>query len=92
MVKLCISSLGVAIATVIVPVKVTGVPEIPLVTTEKETSAVGVPEIVIVLAVVSFVALIPAAFNSVNSGTLASVASPPQVKTIVIMALPLATV
>ncbi|MNY76083.1 hypothetical protein D3C86_2155490 [compost metagenome] len=56
---------------------------------EYDNVAVGVPVIVIVLAVVFFTKLIPEAGNPV---TVASVALPPQVNTIVAMAVPLVTV
>jgi len=66
-----------------------GVPTMPEVVMVYVKVAVGVPDIVIVLAMASFTKLIPDAGNPV---TVASVASPPQVKMIVLMALPLVTV
>ncbi|MNE08994.1 hypothetical protein D3C80_1016580 [compost metagenome] len=75
--------------TVTVPEPVAGEPLVPEVAIEYETVAVGVPEIVIVFAVVFFTKVNPEAGNPV---TAASVAVPLQVNTIDEIAVPLTTV
>ena len=57
----------------------TGVPEVPVVVTEKVTVAEGLPETVMVLAVGFFTKVMP---DAGNPATETSVASPPQVNTI----------
>ncbi|MNR38297.1 hypothetical protein D3C85_1563890 [compost metagenome] len=72
----------------IVPDPVAAVP-VPVVAIEYDKVAVGVPVIVIVFAVVFFTKETPEDGNPV---TVASVAVPPHVKTIELIAVPLITV
>ena len=73
----------------IVPEAVAGEPAVPEVDKEYETFAVGVPEIVIVFAVVFFTKVKP---EPVKPVTVASVAFPPQVNIIEAIAVPEETV